>query len=393
MSTFSPADIIVSPGFATFRGSVIFAQGNMTERRVRKSDLKTLGNNGTQIARVSELGWLITIPVHVPFSTLVPWLQHYQHTSWGRVVAPHVLPVSAIDLTSNQLTIAAHGLTTADAVLQGFDEVSPTSAPAVTKRAVVYAKAVDADNVTLHDSGPHATAGSNVQDFTVAQTSGAFWLTHEAPLTVQRRTGVLRTYRNVQVVEFPKLTCAGGELAWTGNLVIQAFPGYGKVPADGDSAFWTETATDYADPAWDASYALTLPASAAWGAAPWDVLDSESGWEVMFKPTLKDLHSGTWPIATRTLTGFEVTVKGKPLGITRPQFEAVFQEAVGGQISRARNFVLTVNGYTITVYGAALITDPDLIYSVTDSAIGEMTWTGLGTATNDNKPAFAIAAV
>ncbi len=393
MNTYSPGDTVVIPGSATLGGVVMHAQGNMTERRVRTTDVKVLANSGNKIAVTKQLGWLITIPVLLPFSALVAPLQAYHKTNYGRGVAPEVLPVTAIDLADNELTIVGHGLVTTDEVMQGYDEAAPTSAPAVTKRAPVFARRVDADTVKLHDTAPHATADTDTQNFTVAQTAGAFWLTKERSLAVHRATNVLRTYHNVRIVEFPTLKLMGGELCWVGNLVVRAFPTYGSVPADGNAAFWTETNVEYEHPAWNSASALTLIADApSWGAAPWDTLNSETGWEVMFKPTLVDFSDGTWPGVNAKLTAFEVTVKGRPLSITRPQFEAVWAEQLGSQISTARNFILPVTGYTITVYGAALITETDLVYSVTDNAVGDMQWTGLGTTDTTRRPPFLIAA-
>lgn len=393
-NSYDPSDIVVIPGHATYLGQAMHAQGNMTERRVRVSDVKVLANSGNQIAVVKQLGWLITIPVILPFAALVPLLQAYSGTNYGRGIAPQVLPVTAIDLADNELTIADHGLVTTDKVFQAYDENAPTSIPAVTKRTGVFVSKVDDDTVKLHDTSLHATAGTDIQDFSAAQTAGAFWLTKERPLTVARATGVTRTYHNARPVEFPTLKLMGGELCWVGNLVFRAFPTFGSVPGDGNAAFWSESNTEYEHPAWDAAGALTLIADApSWGAAPWDVLNSETGWEVMFKPTLAEFADGTWPVVNMKLTGFEVTVKGRPLSITRPQFEAVWAEQLGGQISRSRNFVLPVPGYTITVYGAALTNEADLVYSVTDNAIGDMQWTGLGTTATSRKPPFVIAAV
>jgi hypothetical protein len=390
---FNPADLKNITGHTTHRGVSHNARGDIREEPIQPRENFRLTATGRNKKLVSQLGFRISVPIVAALADLIPLLQTYQNARFGRVMGPEMLRVSALNLATNVITIEDHGISTATEVMVAVDEAAPTLASgSLSTSTLYYFRAADADTGTLHPTANDATNNTNPIDFSAAGT-GDWWICVQRTLTLHRNTGVKRTYRNVIVERFPTLVAGGGKLIMTGDLVFRALPGWGYSPDGTDTVpFYSEANEAYTPPAWSSGATLTGPAltDAAWGAsAPWSGIRSEGGWQFEFAPTLSDLDDGVWPAGAMILDEFAVTAKGRPLGITKPQYDAAMAEDLGALVT-GDDLEVTFAGYTLTLKEAIL--DPAAtIFSPTNRMVSELTWTAHGAGGTDMAPPFTIA--
>lgn len=391
--SFNPAQRISLDAYPAFRGVPFHAKDKISDKPMRKAERFMLAN-GREVAFAGDVGYEAEVPVVSPFATLLPFFQQFSAMRYGQVNAPHSFLVESVDLTSNVVTITAHPFLTGDILYPRWEETPPTATPVLAAGTAIYVFKIDANTFTLHADSSAASAGTGAQDFTALGT-GAWWLAHQFPLVINRRSGVARTYLNAAVQKLPMLKLNGGQLFWDGPMAWNCYPKIGAAVSEANAAFFTEAPAAYTSPAWDGSAVLTAQnLTLSWGgSAPWASFFGEEGVQISFEPkwASKGIGNGVFPRTADILEGFKVTAKVKPIGITVPQLAALFAEQLGSQLSLANDLVITVGGKTITLYGAVIPDPQATIFSVKDSVSPELTFEALGNATSDNRPPFLIA--
>jgi hypothetical protein len=378
-----------------FRGVSHHARGDVREDPIQEREAFKVSATGRDKKIVSTLGYRVSVPIVGTLASLAPLLQTFADSKFGRPVAPAMMRVSALNTGTDVLTIGTHGLTTADPVMIAYDEVAPTlNSGTLSQSTIYFARAVSGTTISLHATANDATNNAAVINFTADATSGSWWVCAQRALTVHRNTGVIRTYRNAIVEKFPTLVSAGGKLTWTGDLVFRCLPGWDQTPDGSDAAaFWTEAISAYTPPAWSAADVLTAPslADAAWGATPpWDAIRSEGGWQIEFAPQLSDLDNGIWPSSALIMDGFAITAKGKAIGLTKPQIDAINAKDLGALVT-GDDLELNFAGYTLTLL-EAILEPVGTIFSPTNRIVPEMTWMAHGASGTDLQPAFTLVA-
>ena len=387
---FDIADFTSLDAYPAYRGVNLHAKGNIEDDPEREAKDFAL-QNGRMINYAAGILYRLKVPVVAPLASLIPLYQHLAKTRYGSAIAPAMFLVEAINTTTEILTITAHPFVDEDVVYVTWGETAPTlSAGSLSRTTAYYVNNLTADTLSLHPTANDASANTAAINFTAAGTGG-FWLTRQFPLVVNRRTDVARTYLNAMPVKYPGLDLNGGELFWNGNLEWACYPKRGAAVADAAAAFYTEGSAAYTSPTWDTAGILTSQdVSLAWGAAPFDAFFGEEGVSLSFEPQFAKKGNGIFPHATDILTGCKVTAKVKPIGLTVPQFMALFAEQLGAQLT-SNNMVITVGGYTITLYAAQLKSPKSLTFSQKDGLCPELEFEAMGNATSDNKPPFLIA--
>lgn len=387
--SYDPANTVIISGHTEFRGVAHHAKGDVTETPIRTMETFKLGASGRKVSQVKTIGYEVTVPIVAPFADLVPILKHWSQSHFGRALAPHQYLISEVDGTG--IAVTGHTLANGSAVYLCWDEVAPTiSGGALSKTTVYYFRADGANAGSLHLSEADANAGDDPINFTGAGVGG-FWLAHEFPLYVHRRSGVKRTYHNAVVKKLPTIKIVGGEQVFSGDLVFRVYPQIGSAPSSGSAAFWTESNNVYVPATYDPNSAITAgPLNAEWGAAPFDDMLSENGWTLDLEPTVKEFGNGIWPEVSGRLTEFKATVKGTPMGITRPQYEARVAEILGAHLALSTFSLWFGDSWLFTFEGMGLSEQSKTMLSTENAHIGELTWVAHGSADSDIKPAFTI---
>ena len=392
---FNAASIKNLKGHTAFRGVSHNVRGDIREKPIQERENFRLGATGRDNAIVNQLGFEVSVPIVGTIADVLPILKSYQNARFGHAMGPESLRVESLNTGTDVLTITGHGIATATEVMVSWDEVAPTlSSGSLSQSTLYYWRSITADTGSLHPTANDATNNTSPVNFSAAGT-GDWWVNVQRTLTLNRNTGVKRTYRNVICTKLPTLVASGGKLMLAGDVVFRALPGWGYAPDGTDTApFYAEVNEAYTPPAWSSGAALTAPAltDAAWGAsAPWDAIRSEGGWQFEFTPALSPADDGLWPTATMVLDNFAITAKGKALGLTKPQYDAI-QAFDLGELVTGDNLVVTFGGYTLTLIEAML--DPaETIFSAEKRFVADMTWKAGGAGGTDNAPGFTIAAV
>lgn len=387
----NPATRLSFPGHGHFRGVDLHCRGDILDEPIREDLNFTLTATGRQQSLVQKLGRRVTFPVVGTFASLLPFFQFFMHQPFGRCMGPHMFRVEATDIGTEVLTITGHPFTSGDAVMVTWDEQAPTlSAGALSKTTLYYVRSASADTVTLHPTALDATGNTNPVNYT-ADAVGDWYVCRQLPLVVHRRSGVKRTYTNAVIEKLPDLVLAGGKLLFEGNLVFRCLPALGSTPGNNDQAsFYSETNAAYVPPVWSGADILTQIVSAAWGgAAPWSGFRCEGGFRASFTPQLEDFDDGVWPAASLDYKGFTVEVKGKPIGITVPQYEAAMVEDLGVLLD-GEDLVLTAAGFALTLK-QAILKPAATVYSPNNAIVQELTWMAGGQGADDLRAPFTLA--
>lgn len=388
--SFNPASKLSLTGHGTFRGIDLHCRGDILDEPIREDLAFKLTATGRDQSLVQKLGRRVTFPVVGTFASLLPLYAFFMSQPFGRCLGPHMFKVESLNTGTDVLTISGHPFTSGDAVQVTWDETAPTlAAGSLSKTTTYYARSASASTVTLHPTALDATGNTNPVNFS-ADAVGDWFLCREIPLIVHRRSGVKRTYRNAVVEKLPDLVLSGGKLLFEGSLIFRCLPGLGTTPGAGDTAaFYAETNAAYTPPSWSGGDVLTQVVSAAWGgSAPWSAFRCEGGFRASFTPQLADFDDGVWPAATLDYSGFTVEVKGKPIGITVPEYEAAMHEDLGVLLD-GEDLAFSASGFAL-VLKQAILKPAATVYSPNNATVQELTWMAGGQGADDLRAPFSI---
>jgi len=295
----------------------------------------------------------------------------------GSLATPNSLAVSAINTTSNQLTVTAHGLATADDVLVHMSTGGTMPALAsgtLSNSTRYYVKVVDANTLTLHVDAAAATAGTGALDFTDSGT-GTLYVDRDYPLVIHTFSGVKLTLHNAAITKMPGINAQATDTL-LGDVEFEAFLRNGANWSDANSR-WTIAAVALSDTSFNPTQILTQGYSGAWGAAPWDSWQTKAGFSVNFETAWEDVTSDALGVVTKRLKSLKVTAKAQPLGFTEQQIleKLLIQNtgAVRGRSLSGADLNIAGTGVYIRLYGAALKTGPQN-FSSGNERVGELEW-------------------
>lgn len=378
------ATILGGPALVTHRGATFYSKGNIALASQDETFQLEADRFGVVEERVSEQ------PLSVEFEPAGEWeslavLWPYASTLLGSLISPQSLLVSAINTTTEQLTVTAHGLATADAVMVHVETggTLPTSTPALSQSTRYYVRVVDANTVTLHPTASDATGNLNAINFSAAGT-GNFYLDRDHPLVIHTFAGIKLTLFNAAVVQMPAIRGSAVNTL-IGPVRFEAFLQNGGEWSDTDARWKIESAA-LSDTTFDPANIKTLPLTAAWGSvAPWDNFDTAAGWNVEFPLELAPVSSDRHGVRTRRLVRVGANATARPIGIDENQIltKRLLQGATnarGRSYGVSDHLNLTASGVYIRLYGAAL-TRSGINYSSRELRPGELQWVAQRTFT------------
>jgi len=366
------ATIIGGPAIVQFRGATFYSKGEIKlESSKATFQIAVDRYGGSADERVQDE------TLKVSFAPAGEWeslsvLWPYAASALGTLVTPGSLTVSSINTTTDELTVTGHGLTTADAVLVHV-ATGGTLATGLANTTTYYARAVDADTLTLHDTAAHATANTDKINITASGT-GTHYVDRDYPLVIHTFAGTKITFHNAAVVTMPNIRLASTE-SLIGEVEFEAFIRNGANWSDANSRYTIEQAT-LSDTSFSPANIKTQPYTGAWGAtAPWDSFNTTEGFSVDFNLSLAPISTDGMGIVSRRLADLSVSAKFRPLGITESQILAklLLQDtgAVRGRSLSGDNLLISATGVYVQLYGGALTTGPQSFSSKTDR-LGDM---------------------
>ena len=198
-------------------------------------------------------------------------------------------------------------------------------------------------------------------------------------------------FTNAAITKMPELQLGATKTAF-GPVTFTALGQENTDWATANSMF-TEAALAWAAPA--AETIITEPYAVAWGAAPWDAIETADGVRVSFNAQLQPVQTDKHGTVDYTYGTLEVSARFQPLGISLAQLTAKLDGIVQGvgakrgkSIKTATDFVVTGTGLVCTLKKAAL-KNPSLQWGTVSPRIPEIELVATLGAVGD--PLFIVA--
>lgn len=122
-------------------------------------------------------------------------------TQSQRVTWADQLVVEDVNLSTEVLTITAHGRTTGDKVYVGTTGTLPTATPALDPDVPLFVNVASANTITLHPTSADAIAGTNDIAFSAAGSGVLFLSVDNPPFTLQESEAGVKVTSNVALTE------------------------------------------------------------------------------------------------------------------------------------------------------------------------------------------------
>lgn len=231
-------------------------------------------------------------------------------------------------------------------------------------------------------------------------TLGASLYTGAPDLMVWSVDGKQYTYKQAALTTMPGLSLAPNMPLYDGEAVFTAI---GDSNEDWSTAdhFASMASVPFTDSSFLPSHDIRVHYSAAWGTAPWNNFETESGFKVSFDLQLADVPSDVYGIVDKTIVGLSSTITFTPQGITPEQvLEVLGIQGAGARrgrsmVSSGRDLVLDGgdDAPEFTFYNATLKTNPTQFGSSVNR-VGELSLTSMRSMTGGAmNPVFLAAAV
>ena len=381
------AHITGGPGKITHLG-ITPASGDISVSLDAQPQAIATTQHGAQAAFFQGLGaYTITFSPVASLASLSDWFNFIGALNLGGSITPKMLEVSDINTTTEVLTVGSTSLlTTADAVHVAWGDGTPPSlsSGSLSPTTVYYVRVIDGTTVTLHATSADATNNTSPIGFSAWTEDCPFYITRDIPSVVHFADGRKLTFHNTAIVALPVITGSAGNLHFEGNVVIQAFCKTGAEPDDANSTF-TSARAAYSAPSTIAATRLTSPMTCTWGSAPWAAMTSETPWKITIAPQLADIVNNVQGLASKRLTGVNITVAGKPQNLKVSDIETALdlQGANGGAGSIMTPTQMVLAGtagaatWSITI-DKMILPKAELMASLTQQRVGELTWQSSG---------------
>lgn len=303
----------------------------------------------------------------------------------GRVIGQLTTPVktfadSAVNTTSNVITLTAHGFESGAAVR--FFSFG-TLCTGLTAGTLYYLNKADDDTFTVHTTRSAAVAGTSAVDITNAGT-GPHRVIEQEPLVITTAESEVYTFHVAAVAQMPDVIGAATETL-IGEVQFDFFRKANEA-ATTDGSMYTIATGDYTPPDVDPADILTQPYTFTWGEAPWSGVKTIDGIRWSFPLTTSDVGDDANGPQAKRITDVQCTVKAKPLGLAPSAVVAKLLlqgtgAGRGARVGTATAFVMSGTGVQVTGYGAGLRTTP-LAAGREADRIGELEWFATRTFTD-----------
>lgn len=390
------ATILGGPALVQYRGASFYTKNDIKLISRKETFDIVVDRFGPSDKRVSEE------ELRVEFDPAGEWealsvLFRYADMLNGQLITPDSLEIEAVETTDDELTITGHGVATGTRVL--FHAATGGSLPGGLSTLVAkYARAVDADTITLHDSAADAAANTAKVNLTSAG-SGTSYVDVDHPLVIHTFAGTKLTLFNAALVQMPNLTLSTVQTLH-GTVAFEAFLSNGAEWSSA-TARWSIEQTPLSDTTFDPANILTVPYTGAWGvSAPWSSFDTKEGFQVEFGLMLEPVMTDRLGIVSRRFVSLTVTVTAQPLGMNEQDVLAkLLLQNTGSKRGRSLSGDdLVIAGANagepeVTIYGAALLEGPQSFGSGTER-VGALQWQATRTFTAGSPdPLFAVGTV
>lgn len=212
-------------------------------------------------------------------------------------------------------------------------------------------------------------------------------------LVIHTFDGDIYTFQAAAITGPPTLTFAAGQnligsVTW---MCIQK----NNTALDDATGLLAVTSGAFTDTSFNSDDIVRQSYSAAWGASPWDALNSQGGFVVTPRLQAEPLSFDQTGRADMRFRSFKLAVRGiVPLASTSAQLTAQAIQGSGYQRGKAlsgTDFVISGTGLTFTVKNAAII-EGGYMFGAFPLRDGELAWEGIRKVTaNVQDAAFTIA--
>ena len=366
------AQILASAAIVILDGVTIRPKAGVTFKPIRSSFDLTSGTVGVIGKRINETGAEISFTPDGLWSQAIADVLHpYKGLEIGAPLAAfRKVPCTAINTTTDVITDAAHGYSTAQAVKISYTSTAPTVTGGFPRNTTLYVRAVDSGTYTLHTSSAGATNNTNKVDFT-AQGTGSIIVTRMRTCVVHCQNGVKVTFHNVMVTQMPNLRFSAGQTLFE-QMTIKAFHKSGEDPTTG--TLYTIAEATFTDSAISEADFITATPTVSWGAtAPFDDLPVGSVAEVDFTLNTSELTSDAARVAGLMLSSIAATVKLTVPGLTWEEVLSTIQgEGVRGTAITEATLNISASGPTFAMQ--AVLEPPDFVAAAEQSMVQPLTF-------------------
>lgn len=391
------ATILGGPALVQFRGASFYSKGNILLTNAKGTFPVETDRFGKVDERVSNEDLKVSFEPAGEFENLAV-LWPYGATVLGALIAPASQAVVSIDTATDIITLTGHGYTTEDQICVHMSTggTLPAATPTLTTVLQLFVRNVSANTVTLHDTAAHATANTNLVNFSDSGT-GTLYLDKDFPLVIWTFSGVKLTLYNAAVTKMPSMNLSAVKTI-IGGVEFSAFTrnGYAITTA---ASKWAIANAALSDTTFAPASVLTQAYTAAWGSAPWDSFQTKDGFVVDFNLGLRAVETDADGVRTMQLTSLDVTAKATPAGIDESQLltKLLLQDTGSGRgrSLSGDNLLLSGAGANVFVqlYGAAL-KQSNMNFSSGLERMGELTWFATRTfSAGVPNPLFYVGAV
>jgi len=137
-------------------------------------------------------------------------------------------------------------------------------------------------------------------------------------LVIWTKAGQQHTYKDAAITGLPSLKFSAGAPLFNGDVTFHAIGDSSEEISTADH-FAAVAAVAFTDTSYDDSKEFQLVYPAAWGASPFDSIETVDGFEISFELQLEDQRNDSHGIFDKTVTGFGATATFQPIGITEAQ--------------------------------------------------------------------------
>jgi hypothetical protein len=198
-------------------------------------------------------------------------------------------------------------------------------------------------------------------------------------IVIWTKAGQQHTYSVGAITGLPGLTFSAGMPLFDGDVTFTAIGDSSEAPSTAGH-FAAIASVAFTDVSYDDSKEYQLVYPAAWGAAPFNAIETVDGFKIAFDLALEDDKNDSHGLYDATVTGFGVTATFQPIGITEAQVQArmgIQGTGAGRGVRRetfAADLVLTTGvagDPTFTLYNCSL-SGMKQAHGVTANNIGEL---------------------
>lgn len=199
----------------------------------------------------------------------------------------------------------------------------------------------------------------------------------DTPLVIWGRDGRKETIVNAAITKMSNISSAVNK-TMTSSITFTGLLAKDKSPGDAEAYTKSESASYPGDSGFNPAQIFTLTTPGVWGSSPWDVIRSETGWEVDFSLKFSEHAVDGLGTMDMRLQDLMVSIKGTPVGFTVSEIiTALEQDTAFGLARTGSDFVINpgVIGSPIFTLNNATMTEADgFTYGTQKNRVGSCSW-------------------